>query len=71
MLKKTDGTNTIKVIACNCADVPLGDYALIPTTSLDVAVSRFGKWKRLHGMPVPETVYQTKLGFYFPLEAAQ
>jgi len=56
------------VIQCEYGEVPQGTYALIPRIDLQTAVKRFQNWQRTKNAPLPQTVYQTKLGFYFPLE---
>lgn len=64
----TNATGNITVIECEVSAVPLGDHALIPGKDLQVAIDLFRHWQHTKNVPLPETVYQTKLGFYFPLE---
>ena len=65
----SEDTKEIIVKECEPGDVPLGSYAQIPVgCGLEEAVKRYRKWPRTTRVRVPEVVYQTKLGFYFPLE---
>lgn len=66
---------TIELVECEYSDVPRGDYALVPAktqegkdVTLSEAATRYRTWPRVTRVRLPEKVYKTPIGFYFPLE---